>query len=112
VFTIDQTQMTALRAAALRKSEERLAEYLRQRFPGVYGNTSQADLLRFVHDGRTKAATYGLNRLDNLATFLDLMVMYPGFPNVEWASDVLHCGSLHGPDKIALLKDIVGDSVR
>lgn len=54
-----------------------------------------------------KARRYGIEREDNVATFLDLTVMYPSFPDLRWAIDVLKANTLHGPDKMAMLRDRV-----
>jgi hypothetical protein len=53
---------------------------------------------------RIKAKEYGIEREDNLAKFLDLVIMYgQEFCKAPWAADVLQSEAIHGPDKIALI---------
>ena len=94
--------------AQTKRANERLASYLRERFPDQFGAQPRDSLLQIVQDARTKARRFGIEREDNVATFLDLTVMYAGFPDLRWAIDILNGKTLHGPDKIAILRDRVG----
>jgi hypothetical protein len=90
------------------RANEALVEYLQQRFPDQIGTQPHESTLEIVCAARLKAKKYGVEREDNVATFLDLTVMYPGFPDLRWAINVLNASTLHGPDKMAMLRDRVG----
>ena len=88
-----------------------MANYIRRRFPTELGRIAESDLLELIAARRVAARQYGIEREDNVATFVDLSVMYgESFVDAEWARPILDCTSLHGPDKIALLRARVEES--
>ena len=91
--------------AQMARADDALVDYLRQRFPDLARSQPDGNLLSTVQSTRANAKRFGVDREDNVATFLDLTVMYPGFPEMHWALDILASDKLHGPDKIALLRD-------
>jgi hypothetical protein len=104
-------QLKAFSIEMLERADRELVVYARRRFPQISANTTDDELLALVKQVRAEAQRYGMEREDNVATYLDLTVMYGnGFCRAEWARDVLESGTLHGPDKLALLKRRVGRS--
>ena len=88
-----------------------LAKYAQRRFPDVFQAVAQDRLLTFVRQVRETAARFGVDRQDNVATFLDFRVMYGvDFHTAPWASDILSCNDLHGPDKMAVLRNRVEET--
>lgn len=107
---IRREQMIALGAWAEERANARLAEYLRARFPLSYASAKEHDLLELVRVQRENAREYGIEREENVAAFLDFVTMYgDGFSETLWAADILR-SSLHGPDKIALLRDRIEET--
>lgn len=84
-----------------------LIHYLRQRFPDLLRARPDSEMLALVEEARRRAKRFGIEREDNVATFLDLTVMFPGFPDLPWAQDIVESEKLHGPDKMALLRNRV-----
>jgi hypothetical protein len=107
-FVISSATLDLFATAQTARANEALVEYLQQRFPAQFGTQPREDTLEIVRAARMKARKFGIEREDNLATFLDLTVMYPGFPDLRWAINVLNANTLHGPDKMAMLRDRVG----
>lgn len=104
-FMISSATLDRLASAQASRANDALTDYLRQRFPDQFRTQVRKHILEIVRAARVKANSYGIEREDNVATFLDLVVMYPGFPELRWAIDVLNAKTLHGPDKMALLRD-------
>ena len=94
-------------AAQTARANDDLDRYLRQRFPDLLGARSEGEVLDLVQTVRIKAKLFGIEREDNVATFLDLTIMYPRFPDAAWSRDILASDKLNGPDKMALLRDRV-----
>ena len=101
---LNKRQLAKLDAWALDCANSRLVQWLKRRYPAQCSQLGDAELLAFVVAQRAQAASYEVKREDNVATFLDLAVMYgPGFPQQLWAADAL-ASKLHGPDKMAILR--------
>lgn len=107
-FVISSATLDLFATAQTARANEALVEYLRQRFPDQFGTQPRDFTLEIVRAARIKARKFGIEREDNVATFLDLTLMYPGFPDLRWATDVLNANTLHGPDKMAVLRYRVG----
>ena len=100
----DNKQLTRLDALVVDRANSRMVQWLKRRYPVQCSRLGDAELLAFVVAQRSKAASYKVEREDNVATFMDLAIMYgPGFPQQLWATDVLS-SKLHGPDKMAILR--------
>jgi hypothetical protein len=111
MLRIRPEQVNALTAAMRDQANVRLAEYARKRFPTVFQKTSDKELRAFVEKVRAQAKKYGITREDNVATILDFAVMYgEGFDEASWASEILASQVLHGPDKVAILRQRVRSS--
>jgi hypothetical protein len=64
-----------------------------------------------VEQIRRRAQQYGITKENDVATFLDLTIMYgPDFPRASWASDILREEKILGPYKMALLRQRVRKS--
>ena len=105
MLRIRKKQMGEFSTAMLRRADLRLAVYARKRFPAIFRKTTDTELGRFVENVRAEAKKHGIEREDNVATFLDFTVMYgQEFAGSSWAADILKCDALHGPDKVAILR--------
>jgi hypothetical protein len=83
-------QMAVLRSHAQNRANVVMADYARKRFPTLYADAPQQELLELAQEARTRAAEFGIHREDLIATWLDLMVMYGSeFHRNEWASGIL-----------------------
>lgn len=103
--------MNELSSHSLATANVALIDYARKRFPEEFIITADSEMLEFVKRIRSLAGRYGIDREDNVATFLDLSVMYgEDFHESPWASEVLSTDALHGPDKMALLRHRVGET--
>jgi len=89
---------------ALRRANDLLAEYARRRFPSLLENTAPETLLKIVQEVRTRAGTNGFEREDQIATYLDLTLMYGSdFAESDWAKPILANASFVTDDKISAL---------
>ncbi len=81
-----------------------LVAYLGNRFPSRFTPADHRPARAVVAQAREIGRRYGIDRLDNLGSLADLIVMYgPGFHEEPWAHGILEPDRLHGPDKMALL---------
>lgn len=111
MLRISDTQMAIFRQTRQDKLDRDLAEYAFRRFPSKLGSLESEALLQMVRQVRARAMTFGIERQDNLAVCLDLWVMYgANFCDEPWATDILSCNDLHGPDKIVVLRHRVEES--
>lgn len=110
-MVIRSRQMEAFRASRDEELDRNLTVYARQRFPETFQSVSDERLLAYVRQVRETAGEFGVDRRDNVATFVDFSVMYgPDFYASPWASDIMFCDALHGPDKIAILRSRVEET--
>jgi len=111
MFKIRKEQMQAFSSSQIDHADHKLIKYGRQRFPGEFQDTDDPTMLEFVKEVRAKAGRYGIEKENDVATFLDFTVMYgPGFPQDEWAAGVLNCDALYGPDKMSVLRHRVTET--
>lgn|SRR5574338_1056299 len=113
VVQVRKQHLTAFQQLAAHEADRRLVLYLRRRFPETLAASSEVELLSKVQETRTTAARYGILKQADVATFLDLAVMYGDtFHRDEWAAEILDLDlkSMHGPDKMALLRYRVSES--
>lgn len=105
MIKIRQHQLSALNSPKLYQANLEMANYVRLRFPSVFQKSSHEETSSLITEARTRARRYNIVREDNIATFLDLTVMYGnGFDKEKWAADILNSPALHGPDKMAILR--------
>ncbi len=108
MLKIRKEQMGAFSAALTREANRRLAAYARQRFPRGFKQADDAALYEFAGKVRITAKQYGIDKENDVATFLDFTVMYgEEFPTSSWAADVLQNDALLGPSKITILRQRV-----
>jgi hypothetical protein len=105
VLSIKADQMQSLSEAHQRRVDRDLGDYLKLRFPTVFEGRSDEEVQDLSRRVRSVAKAYGIEKENDVATFGDLSVMYgEDFHLQPWASDVLACDALHGPDKMTLLR--------
>ena len=108
---IRSEQMAEFAVQRIAEANQKLPEYLRRRFPTRLGDKQHSELVEFVLRCRDEAKQYGIEREDCIATYMDLWMMYGAeFAHSDWAIDVMTCDSLHGPDKLAILRHRVAIS--
>lgn len=104
MMIIRSEQMQVLAGHCRHSANQRLVDYLRQRFPQAAADRAEADLLRFVDAVRQAAEARGLEREDQIATWLDLAVMYGlDFAEAAWAAPILNDPELAADGKLAAL---------
>jgi hypothetical protein len=104
VLIIRTEQMEALRGALFERANARLAEYARERFPSVCAQSSDADLQALAARMRQRAASLALAREDQVATFVDLAIMYgEDFADQAWAAAILKQSDLPPATRLVTL---------
>lgn len=112
VLRIRKEQMTALEVSVIREANVRLAQYARTRFPEQFRDKPQEDLIDLAAAVRDRARPYGITTENDLATALDLTVMYgPDFYNSEWAHDVFTVTDWDGAHKLEVVRARVRSQV-
>lgn len=107
MFRMRQEQVEAFDASYVLRAKQRLAVYASKRFPTRFPEAGDAELHRFVDRVWGAAHEHDINKENDVATFLDLSVMYgEDFYQESWASATLQ-SDWHGPDKMRLLKALV-----
>lgn len=107
MFKIRQEQLEAFDASYLLRAKRRWAEYVSKRFPQLYPESNNRTLHVFVERVWETAKKYQIDKENDVATFLDLSVMYgEDFHEASWAKQILR-SDWHGPDKMRILKHLV-----
>jgi hypothetical protein len=105
MLQIRKEQMATFGSSLREQADQALVKYAMMRFPTEFPPFQEAKTREFVAKIRATAKQYGVEKENDVATFLDFTVMYGAdFPIAPWAEDVLSCGGMHGPDKMALLR--------
>jgi hypothetical protein len=105
MLRIRREQMEILSSALREAADRRLATYARERFPDRFAEMDAEALIAMVGRVRATAKRYGIDRESDVATFLDLDVMYgEHFHRAPWASDALQSEAMSGSDKMAVLR--------
>jgi len=98
-------QIESLSESMQERADRELAKYARDRFPDKFKNFPEERLYAGVKYVRAQAKSLGFEREDDVATFLDFVVMYGNqFCDSPWAAEVLNNKHLHAPDKMAMLR--------
>jgi hypothetical protein len=103
MLIIRRAQIGALEGLARLALEQRLAQHLRDRFPGC--RDLDADGLRaLVQHGLGRAAAHGVQSDYDVRRFLEFVAMYgPSFdtdPRIPWAGETLRRSDLSGTEKM------------
>ena len=105
MLKIRPEQFQALAADVRERANRELVNYARRRFPAKLAPREDYEVEAIVVGVRQVAQLYGIAREDNVATFLDLTMMYgENFYKDRWAAEVLTNDAMHGPDKMVLLR--------
>jgi hypothetical protein len=108
MLQITQEQFNTLQASVLERANLRLAHYIRERFPTLAQGRRDEDLARFVADVRRRANQYQITEEADIATAVDLTVMYgPNFYNTDWSSDVFAIAGWNGAHKLEVIRERV-----
>ena len=112
MFQIRQDQIDAFEAAAVAQANASLAKYARERFQEHFVGKPEAELLTFVAGVRESAKNYQVTAEADVATALDLTVMYgTEFYNAVWARDVFDIEGWDGGHKMNILRQRVRSQV-
>src|SRR5882762_5659656 len=76
MFTIRQTVLEILFANSLSARDERMVNYLRQRFPRELQSIADPHLYEVVRFTRKIADRYQIGRENDIATLADFVIMY------------------------------------
>ncbi len=105
MLQIRTDQMKELLRAAVAAANRDLCLYARARFADHFEEMPQEKLLAFVSDIRDEARAYGIVNENDVATALDLTVMYGAdFYTEEWAADIFSLPNLSGDRKMEMLR--------
>jgi hypothetical protein len=105
MIKITQEQLDALAVSLCERANVTLTNYARNRFRLEFNEVSDVELTRLAERVRKTATTYDLERENDIATFLDFSVMYgEDFHRDDWAREILRDNTLHGPDRMQLLR--------
>ncbi|MCB2262284.1 MAG: hypothetical protein LGR52_04995 [Candidatus Thiosymbion ectosymbiont of Robbea hypermnestra] len=98
-------QMERLFQVPIEVADRKLCRYARARFPDHLAATPDEPLLAFVGAIRDQARRYDIVNENDVATALDLAIMYgPAFYAEPWAADIFLLTHLAGREKMALLR--------
>lgn len=105
MLTIRAEQLAAFESEFSSLRDQRLADYARTRFPERFQTRTPEQMSRFCQATRAIATEMGLEEEPDVATVLDLIVMYgPRFRELDWVSQVLDVQSWSGPQKLDELR--------
>lgn len=108
MLLIRKEQLAAFEASRIDQANARLAQYARRRFPDRFVGTPERDLIGFAAEIRSRARPHGIVEEPDVATALDLTVMYgPDFYASDWARDVFAVVDWSGSRKIAVVRERV-----
>jgi hypothetical protein len=102
---IRQHQFATLEQSVLQRANARLVQYARERFPEEFREKPEEQLMGLVDQVRVRARRYGITSEQDVATALDLTIMYgPDFYAAEWASDVFAVDDWDGAYKLNIIR--------
>jgi hypothetical protein len=105
MFVMRKGQFDALEISVIAQANARLAQYARNRFPGQFRDKSEGDLIAFAAEIRRRAGHFGITAEADLATVLDLSVMYGAdFYAADWVRDVFAVPDWDGAHKLEVLR--------
>jgi hypothetical protein len=108
MFTVRIAQVDALVAGRTEAANRKLAAYAIARLPRMFSHADEAELLALVGRARNTARSYAITGEQNVATFLDLTMMYgEEFHRATWAARVLQDENLDGDSRIVKLRELV-----
>lgn len=105
---ISKEQFLLFEADAVSRANERLVQYAKERFPDMTEGKPDKELMIFVLNVRKLANQYDIIEEADIATALDLSVMYGiHFYREAWVSDVITVPGWRGSYKIGIIRDRV-----
>jgi hypothetical protein len=113
MLTIRKRNLVMLSESIRKGRTNRLVKYVLERFPHVFQVFEKDEEVArgIVERGNAAAAEYGITEEDDVALFVDLMVMYgDDFHREPWASEVLTSDTLTSRQKVWELRNRVGES--
>jgi hypothetical protein len=100
VLRLDPGQMTRLDAHTEPARDAALATYARRRFGEPVKSMPQEHMLQAVKTARRLASEWNIVTEPDVATVLDLVIMYGGdFGAADWAADILCASDRTGGEK-------------
>ena len=101
MLTIRAQQMAFFESSFADTRDQLLAEYGRTRFPSRFDSRTPEQMTRFCGATRALAAQLGVEAESDVATVLDLIVMYgPRFHELQWTADVFGVAAWSGAEKM------------
>lgn len=100
--------MDMFASQAIDQANLRMVAYAKRRFPEYFCAETDNAIKAFVSTVRNQAKGYGISNEDDVATALDLTVMYgKDFYDANWAADVIALVELIGAEKMEILRQRV-----
>ena len=107
MLIIRREQIAAFQSDAEKRTDQNLADYARRRFPNRFASVANEMLLEFVAEVRQNASKRSIFDVKDVATALDLSVMYhPHFYDLDWVRDIF-ASTLSPTDKMSVLRERV-----
>jgi hypothetical protein len=108
MLQISKEQFLLFKADALNRANLRMVQYAKERFPDLTMDKLDKDIMSFVIKVRRLANQNDLTEETDVATALDLSVMYGiDFYSELWVSDVFMIPEWSGAYKIEIIRDRV-----
>ena len=106
-MTISKGQMDALGAYTRKQFEQRLAEYIQDKFPGKTKDSTIDEIMILVRKSIEKAEYYGIDHEDDIRRFIEYIMIYGSHMDTDeksrWIGDILRQMDLGGALKMDLL---------
>ncbi|HYZ84366.1 MAG TPA: hypothetical protein VE621_08185 [Bryobacteraceae bacterium] len=105
MLTIRADQQEAFKRKCADVRNKDLAHYARARFPGRFDTCTPEEMANFCGSVRRLAADRGVTEEPDVATVLDLVVMYGiRFYEADWAKDVFAVPDWSGTEKMRVIR--------
>jgi len=105
---ITKEQFSLFKGDAIKRANVRLVQYAKERFPDLIKVKRDEDIMGYVLIVRKLANQHDITEEADIATALDLSVMYGfDFYNEAWVSDVFTVSEWSGAYKIEIIRERV-----
>ena len=105
---IRREQLDALERSLIARNNIRMARYARERFPQLFRDRPDHELIGFVDEVRQRARQHDITSEPDVATAVDLTAMYgPDFYAAQWAREVFAAAGWNGAQKLDIIRDRV-----
>jgi hypothetical protein len=105
MLKIRQDQMQEFEKVAIHNANLKLVQYVKNRFPDKFYDLINEEIIPLVDNVRKRAKEYDIVNENDVATALDLTIMYEeDFYNADWAKDIFQVSSWSSTEKMEALR--------